>query len=94
MNSAKSGGGEEGRSTARSRASAQWTPEARAVQSALTRERMNSPTVRRKVAEGTRAAHSARRAWALAALRAAWALTDKRTRAVFLTEVIGSTVGE
>lgn len=73
----------EFREAARARALAQWTPEARAAQSALTRERMRSPAVRQRIKQEV----VDRRERQLVMLRAAWKQADKQTRSDFLVEI-------
>jgi hypothetical protein len=46
------------REAARARARAQWTPEARATQSKLTRKKMQSPIVREKIRLGLQASRA------------------------------------
>jgi len=47
---------DEARRAARARASAQWTPEARAAQGRLTRQKMKPASVRERISDRTRAA--------------------------------------
>jgi hypothetical protein len=84
---------EEFRDAQGARAKAQWTPEARAAQSRLTREKMQAKEVRLRISDQIRAAAVRARETRLARLRDAWRRADKATRAVILAEVAAAIVG-
>lgn len=75
------------REEARARAAAQWTPEARAQQSELTRRKMNAPEVRERITAGTKIASE--RALQIEVLRMAWERAEKSVRVKFLAEIAG-----
>jgi hypothetical protein len=72
------------REAARARARAQWTPEARAAQSELTRERMRSPSVREKIRLGMQES----RAEQLQNLVLAWRRASAGVRERFVVELL------
>ena len=74
------------REAARSRAIEQWTPEARAKQSELTREKMRAPGVRELIAANTKLATE--RVFQIRLLHMAWQRADAEVRAQFLADII------
>jgi hypothetical protein len=82
------------REAARDRARRQWTFEARATQSVLTREKLKSPSVRERISAATKEGMVRRRERQLATLRETWRKADKRTRVKFLVEIAAQGIGD